>query len=115
MAADLADGVVREGIVADGVGEREGRAYPIRCPAWNVRGLRLIGGEERMVVVDRKWGETSPSKPIRGSEWSHSLRGRQGCGGRVRFLAKKVPYQARKVQTTKEQKKQNRKRRAMEL
>ena len=41
-------------------------------------------------------------KPIPGIEWSHSLRGQQGGGGRVRCLVRKVPYQAKRVQRTKE-------------
>ena len=55
-----------------------------------------------MEVVGRKGRETSPSEPIRGTEWSHSLRGRCGGRGRVRCLVRKVPYQAKRVQRTKE-------------
>ena len=58
-----------------------------------------------MEVVGRKGRETSPSEPIRGTEWSHSLRGRCGGRGRVRCLVRKVPYQAKRVQRTKEKKK----------
>jgi len=68
-----------------------------------------------MEVVGRKGRETSPSEPIRGTEWSHSLRGRCGGRGRVRCLVRKVPYQAKRVQRTKEKKKtQTRKRGAVE-
>ena len=55
-----------------------------------------------MAVVGRKGRETSPSKPTPGIESSQCLRGRQEGGGRVQCLARKVPYQAREVQGTKE-------------
>ena len=58
-----------------------------------------------MEAVGRKGRETSPSEPIRGTEWSHSLRGRCGGRGRVRCLVRKVPYQAKRVQRTKEKNK----------
>ena len=76
VAAHVAYGVAREGMVVGEEGGRSGRAHPSRCPAWKVRGLRFVGGGERMVVVGRKERETSPSKPIHGVESSHSLRGR---------------------------------------
>ena len=75
-AAEVAEGVVRGRMVAHWEGGRGGRAHPSQCPAWKVRGLRFVGGGEQMVMVGRKGRQTSPSKPIRGIEWSHSLRGR---------------------------------------
>ena len=62
-------------MVAHGAGGRGGRAHTSRCPAWKVRGLRFVGGGERMVVVGRKGRETSPSKQIHGIECSRSLSG----------------------------------------
>ena len=54
VAAEVAEGVVREGMAVDGAGAREGRAHPSRCPAWKVRGLRFVGGGERIVVMGRE-------------------------------------------------------------
>ena len=75
VAAHVAYGVAREGMVVGEEGGRSGRAHPSRCSTWKVGGLRFIGGGERMVVVGRKGTETGQSKPIPGIEWSHSLRG----------------------------------------
>ena len=58
------------------MGQEGGAVKPTQVDAGKVRGLRFVGGGERMVVVGRKGREPSPSKPIRGIEWSHSLRGR---------------------------------------
>ena len=53
MVADVAEGVVREGMVVDGARRREGRAHPSRRPAWKVRyafrqwrGAESSGGSE---------------------------------------------------------------------
>ena len=61
VAAEVAEGVVREGMVVDGAGGTESRAHSSRCPTWRVRGLRFVGGVERMVVVGWTGRETSPS------------------------------------------------------
>ena len=73
MAAEVAEGVVRERVVVHGAGGWGGRANPSRRSAWKVRCMRFVGGEERMVVVGRKGRETNPPKTIPGMECSHSL------------------------------------------
>ena len=76
VTAEVAEDVVREGMVVDGARVREGGAHPSRCPAWKVRGLRFVGEGERMVVLGRKGRGTTPSLPIPGIEWLYYLRGR---------------------------------------
>ena len=95
-------------------GRRQGRSSPPKSiQAWKVRGLRF-GGAGPMAMVGRKGRETSPPQPIPGMESSQSLRGREGGGGRVRSSARKVPYQARKVQRTRNKITQTRRRGAVE-
>ena len=47
---------------------------PCQCPAWEVRGLRVVGEGVRMVMLGQKRGGTNPPKPTPGMERSHFLR-----------------------------------------
>ena len=84
--------------VVHGAGGRAGSAHPRQCPAWRVRGLRVIGKGRRM-VVGRKGGATSPPKPISGMEMLAFIRRQRRGGGRVRFVAEqKGPVPGSEVQ-----------------
>ena len=78
------------------MGQEGGAVEPTQVDARHGRCAVCASSVERS-GLGRKGRETSPPKPIPGIECSHSLRGRHGGGGRVRCLARKVPYQTRKV------------------